>query len=662
MYIKLLFMKMLNVVLTLLLAALFFHPASAQFEKDNSESPYFLVKGKDKHVSMPLISSTARINISGVIANVEVEQVYTNKGKKPIEAEYVFPGSSRSAVYGMTMWVGERKIEAKIKEKQAARELYNKAKSEGKTASLLQQHRPNVFQMNVANILPGDKIRVILRYNEILVPEEGVYEFVYPTVVGPRYADSAGVEKDPWVVNPFANPHVAKELGVSANTKFDLSMNLLSSIPIKEANSPTHPVKIQFTGKNQATVQLNGVKDAGRDFIFRYRLAGNAIETGLSVYDAGDEKFFMLMVQPPQRILPDQIPPREYIFILDVSGSMNGFPIELSKKLMRNLFANLRPGDKFNVLLFAGSSSVFAPSSVPATEENLDDAQNFIDKENGNGSTELLPALKEALSLPEAEGFSRSLVIVTDGYVTVETEAFDLVRENLGKANFFAFGIGESVNRHIIEGLAHCGNGEPLVVTGQQDAEEKAEKFRKYIQTPVLSNIKYSFNGIQVSEAEPEKTGDLFAEKPLVLIGKYTGEANGTLTIEGLTGKGIFKQNFPMNAVSQNANAPLRHLWARHKIMRLSDYANLAETEERKKEIVALGLKYNLLTKYTSFVGVDETVRVDEKDLVSNSVSNSAASPGAVPEPHEWAIIIVSVLVMLYFILPLIRIRFSKNG
>jgi Ca-activated chloride channel family protein len=202
------------------------------------------------------------------------------------------------------------------------------------------------------------------------------------------------------------------------------------------------------------------------------------------------ENFFLMMLQPPKRIITKEIPYREYIFIVDVSGSMNGFPLDISKELLRNLIGNLQEVDRFNVLLFASGSSLMSEKSLPATEQNIKKAIRLIERERGGGGTELLPALKRALALPRGEGYSRSVVIVTDGYVHVEKEAFDLIRNNLGKANMFPFGIGSSVNRFLIEGMARAGMGESFVITRPDDAKKTATKFRKYIASPVLTQIK----------------------------------------------------------------------------------------------------------------------------------------------------------------------------
>jgi Ca-activated chloride channel family protein len=541
----------------------------------------------------------------------------------------------------MKMVIGERVIIAEIKEKQKAKKEYEQAKKEGKTASLLQQHRPNVFQMSVANILPGDTIVVEMSYTEILVPEEGTYEFVYPAVVGPRYTDSTGIEKDPWANNPYTEEKTVDKM--SHTHSFDINVNLQCGMPVSQIKSISHEAIIDFTNKNEATIGLKNsdMYEGDRDFILQFRLAGNKIESGLLLYEGKEENFFLMMVQPPSRIIPEDIPPREYIFIIDVSGSMRGFPIDITKVLMRNLISNLKPSDKFNVLLFASSSAVLSSNSLLANEENINKAISFIDNESGRGGTELLSGLQRALDLPTDENFSKSVVIVTDGFVTVEKEAFDLIKNNLGKANFFSFGIGSNVNRYIIEGMARAGYGEPLIITNTNEANEKAEKFRKYIQSPILTGIDVEINGFEAFDMQPTTYPDMFAEKPLIVFGKWKGKPHGEISIKGKDGTNSFLSKIKIsNYHPDDSNDALRYLWARHKIMVLSDYNRLlSEDSELVEEITRLGLKYNLLTDYTSFVAIDQEIRI--KDV---------ANSGSVPEPHEWLFIII-ILGFLSFLL-----------
>jgi Ca-activated chloride channel family protein len=594
----------------------FMAAASAQTQQvtgeagDKTLSPYFLVQGGEGDVEgLPLKSTSARANIAGVIADVLVTQVYQNTGKTPIEAIYVFPASTRAAVNGMKMTIGERVIEAKIKKRDEARQDYERARNDGRNASLLEQQRPNVFQMNVANIMPGDEIKVELTYTELLVPTDKVYEFMYPTVVGPRYSnkkEGSAPESEKWVKNPYTRQ------GTAPAYAFDMKVNLAAGMPIGEISCATHKVDTAFSGPATASVTLDGSEKSGgnRDFILRYRLSGSAVQSGLLLYEGEKENFFLLMMQPPARVTSAQIPGREYIFIVDVSGSMHGFPLEISKELLRNLIGALRPTDVFNVLLFAGSSSLMSPESLPATPQNIANAIQTIDRQQGGGGTELLPAMQRALSLKKPEHFSRTVVIATDGYVSVEPEAFDLIGKNLGRANMFAFGIGTAVNRHLIEGMAHVGMGEPFVITRPDQARAKAEEFKKMIQSPVLTEVKVAFSGLDTYDVQPASIPDVLAERPVVVFGKYRGSPSGEIVLTGVTGDGRHHERIKVAGMSPSKeNAALRYLWARHRIQVLSDYNNLAATDARVKEVTDLGLNYNLLTAYTSFVAVDSEIR-----------------------------------------------------
>ena len=350
---------------------------------------------------------------------------------------------------------------------------------------------------------------------------------------------------------------------------------------------------------------------SNRDFILRYRLAGSRVQTGLLLFEGKDEKFFMFMVQPPKRVRPEQIPPREYIFVVDVSGSMNGFPLELSKSLLRDLIGSLRPVDRFNVVLFAGGSSLLSEHSLPATPENIRRGVHLIEQQRGGGGTELLPALRRAFSLPKTEGASRTIVIATDGYVSVEERAFDLIREHLGDANVFPFGIGTSVNRLLIEGMARVGMGEPFVITKRAEAGPKAQAFRKLLESPVLTGISVAFDRFEVYDVEPPSIPDLFGDRPVVVFGKWSGEPRGKIRIRGTGGEGPFETSLDVERFKPlERNGALQYLWARHRIALLSDYNHLRPNDKRVQEVTRLGLTYNLLTAYTSFVGIDTQVRL----------------------------------------------------
>lgn len=657
-----------------LLAALLLLSLPAKYGKaetnlpERTESPYFFVQGDDPEVDrLPLKSTHVDVRVVGVIADVTVTQQYKNEGTRALEARYVFPGSTRAAVYAMTVRLAERVLTAQIREKQKARAEYDAAKREGKTAALLEQHRPNVFEMNVANILPGEEVNVELRYTELLVPTDGQYQFVFPTVVGPRYNGSPATgsgTNEKWISTPYLRQ------GQLSNARFDLTVDLVTPIHVQTVSSPSHEIELKSVSATETRIGLamTSKNENNRDFVLDYRLAGERIESGIllsrATPESGRENFFLAMVEPPRAVATGQIVPREYIFIVDISGSMHGFPLETAKTLLADLVGNLRSSDSFNVMLFAGSSRMLAPQSVPATRANINQAIRILREQVGGGSTEIVPALIKALSLPRDPDRARTFVVVTDGYVSVESRIFELIRRNLANANLFAFGIGSSVNRHLMEGMARAGQGEPFIVLDPSKAADHAERFRRMIDAPVLTHLKARFEGLDVYDVEPLAVPDVFAQRPVVLFGKWRGAATGRLVLEGRAADGPFRATLDVDSrrVSEQ-NGALRYLWARHRIATLTDQEALDGAGSERAAILDLGLRYNLLTQYTSFIAVDRLVRnvapaaaasVDQPSPLPQGVSNLAvgAAVPSTPEPAVWWLLMVAGIAILFGLRP----------
>jgi len=588
--------------------------ARADASPTRSLSPYFVVDGEASGVEgFALESTRVHANVSGVIADVVVEQTYRNRGRLPIHARYVFPASTRAAVHGMSMRVGTRRVVAQIRERQQAAREFEVARAAGRTASLLEQQRPNVFSMAIANILPTDVVVVELHYNELLVPTDGVYQFVYPTVVGPRYSRGGGGEGEAGgATGPAAGSVPYLREGASPDTTFEIDVTIGSGTPLGDVRSSSHRVDVDRTGANAARVALTaGEGFAGnRDFILDYTLAGERIASGLLLYETPAENHFLLMVQPPARVRAEDIPAREYIFVFDVSGSMGGFPLDTGKALIRDLISHLRPTDTFDLILFSGDQRTMSPSSVPATPANVRRAIAIIDDERGGGGTELDAALQEAEAIPRTPNVSRSVVLLTDGFIAEEREAFTRVSRNVNRTNVFAFGIGSSVNRHLIEGVARAGQGEPFIVTKPDEAAAVAARFRRYIESPVLTDVDVSFPGFDAYEVEPARQADLFAERPIVVVGKWRGARRGTIVVTGRTPSGRFESRADVSTTSSRPeNSALPLLWARSKIARLADVGIDGDDARAAEEVTALGLRYSLLTRYTSFIAVVEEIR-----------------------------------------------------
>lgn len=640
-------------ILLALLSLLLAHPVRAASDSEDQAplSPYFFVAGEDSAVErLPLKRSSAKVKLNGFLASVELTQIYRNQGTQPIHASYIFPGSTRAAVNGMSMTIGERRIVAKIKEKQEAKETFEQAKSAGKSASLLSQKRPNVFSMEVANILPGDEVEVVLTYSEILDAEDGVYQFVLPGVVGPRYGGDAphASQEVQWIENPYLAE------GTPDPVSYGIELELSSPLPVSSLESSTHELLAKWQDEKSVTLSLKDPTDAGnRDFILHYRLQDEQILTGMTRFEADNENYFLFVSEPPKQVLPEQIPAREYLFVVDVSGSMSGFPLDTSKELMRRLLGSLKSTDRFNILFFAGGSSVLSPQPLTATADNINRAIRMMESQQGGGGTELYPALQRALAMNRDENISRSIVLVTDGYISAEERVFRLVDSQLHQSNLFAFGIGSSVNRFLIESIAKVGRADAFIVTDSRDAAEKSAQFIRYISAPALTNIQLRANGIELYDLEPAQVPDMLAQRPVMIIGKYrNAEQNASLTLTGVGGQEQ-QWSFQLNEATAGDDT-LPQLWARKRLERL--YIVPDENEEALREqITELGLNYSLLTRHTSFVAVDETPRnttggakdVKQPLPLPKGVSNQAVGR-PMPEPELlWTGLLVLLMLLL---------------
>lgn len=640
--------------------------AEEETKEDKTFSPYFYVETEETGVDcLPLKSTDVNTTIEGIIADTYVVQTYANQGTKPINASYIFPASTKVTVHGMKMQIGNQTVTAVIKEKEEAKQEFEEAKSEGKSASMLSEERANVFTMDVANIMPGDEVRIELHYTELITPTDGTYQFVYPTVAGPRYVgpvlDDTG-NREEWTSTPYLPE------GTAPSDQYHINVTVSAGVPIASLSSSSHDVKIDWEENTTARVSLADPADyaGNRDFILDYKLTGEQIRTGLIMSQGEKENYFMLMIQPPERYEVEEIPPREYIFVLDVSGSMSGFPLDTAKKLINNLVSGLRETDTFNLILFSGDSLQMADNSVPATKENVQKALRLINGQKGAGGTELASALEDALQIPAEEDTSRNIVIITDGYIYGESEVFDMVRDNMEQADFFSFGIGSAVNRYLIEGIASIGQGEPFIVTDETEAPAVADRFRTYIQSPVLTDIRVVFEGMDTYDFEPAVLPTLYAQKPIVLLGKWRGEAAGTIHVSGRTGEGKYTENIDVAKAINGQNDAVGYLWGRKRVERLTDYGRSGDDPKVKEEVTQIGLDHHMITPYTSFIAVLDVVRnpegdgtdVDQPLPLPLEVSNLAVGYRIGSEPED--VMFIGMLVVLLLLSALVKRRMRR--
>lgn len=573
----------------------------------------------------PLKHTEVKAEISGQLARTTVTQEFQNPFNDKIEAVYVFPLPVNAAVDDMTMIVGDRTVKGKIKRREEARAIYEAAREAGQVASLLDQERPNIFTQSVANIAPGATVKVTISYVENLKYEDGTYEFVFPMVVGPRYIPGQPIAQPNPNTAPDTSqvpdasritPPVTPE-GTRAGHDISIEVNLDAGVPIDSLQSKSHEVEEQRVNAHAAVIRLKNQKTIpNKDFILRFDVAGKKIADAVMTHRGQAGGFFTLMLQPPERVTAADVAPKEIVFVLDTSGSMNGFPIEKAKEAMKLAIDGMNPQDTFNLITFAGDTHVLFPQPLPATRENLSRAQDFLASRQGGGGTEMMRAIRIALAPSDSQDHIRIVCFMTDGYVGNDMEIVGEIQKH-PNARVFAFGIGGSVNRFLLDKMADEGRGEVEYVGLNDDGSAAAKRFHERIRNPLLTDIRIDWAGLPVADVYPQRLPDLFSAKPLVLTGRYTYGTRGMVRLTGKVGGQNFAREIPVEfPESQPEHDVLAKLWARTRIDDLmkQDYSGVQNgnvKEEVKEAITQLGLEYRLMTQFTSFVAVEEMTVTD---------------------------------------------------
>ncbi|MCX6628137.1 MAG: VIT and VWA domain-containing protein [Candidatus Solibacter sp.] len=552
----------------------------------------------------PLRHTDVQVRIAGPLARVTVTQEFYNPFAEKIEAVYTFPLPPDSAVDDMTMHVGERTIRGLIKPRDEARKIYEEARRTGRIASLLDQERPNIFTQAVANIVPGATVKIQISYVETVPYEAGAYAFNFPMVVAPRYMPRRGVP-DAARIAPPVTPE-----GTRAGHDISVDVRIDAGVPIEAIESRTHDVAVERPNPRQAVVKLRDkAVIPNKDFILKYGVAGRRVEDAVLTHTG----YFTLLLQPPDRVQPEEIAPKELVFVLDTSGSMSGFPVEKAKEAMGLALDGLNPRDTFNLITFAGDTHILFPKPVPATPENRRQAREFLNSRSGSGGTEMMKAIRAALSPSDAPERTRVVCFMTDGEVGNDLEIIAEVQRH-PNARVFAFGIGSSVNHFLLDGMARYGRGEVEYVGLQDDGSAAARRFHERVHSPLLTDIAIDWGGLAVTGVYPARIPDLFAAKPLVVSGRYTSPGAGVIRLRGKMAGRDFTREIRVNLpASQPENAMLATLWARRRVEDLmsQDFGGLqrgAMRDDLKQQITKLGIDYRLMTPFTSFVAVEEKV------------------------------------------------------
>ena len=589
---------------------------------DATEGQLRYVDKDGRELVLPLKHTKVDAEVSGTLAGVWVTQQFGNPLDHPIEAVYVFPLPNMAAVDDMEMVIGKRVIRGVMKEREEARRTYEEAKAAGKTASLLEQDRPNIFTQSVANILPGDDIRIRIHYVEAVKYESGQYEFVFPMVVGPRYIPGTptGAQAGGWAADTNRVPDASRitppvlKPGERSGHDIEVNLALHAGMPLQDPTSPSHEIVVTRNPGDEVLITLKPFDTIpNKDLTVRYRSVGQDLEVAALTHAGPLGSYFALLFQPESAPKDEVIVARELVFVLDTSGSMSGDPIAESKEAVKKAIKTMRPDDTFNVFEFSNSARGFAPAPVAVTAANMKDALQFVDQLEGEGGTEMLTGISAALDYPLDPKRIRIVNLMTDGFIGNEDEVLKAVEGKLRTSRLFSFGIGSSVNRFLLDKLAQVGRGQVTYVRQDESPDLAVERFFRSIATPLLVDIDVSVQGpIQLTEMYPMPVRDLFSGEPLVVNGRFEGVGPATILVTGRRGNVAFRKEIPLTFPrDQPANAVLATLWARQKIEYLMSKMTGGEDPDIKAKVLEVAQKYRVMSKYTSFVAVEEKVRTD---------------------------------------------------
>ncbi|MGC9525956.1 MAG: VIT domain-containing protein [Limnospira sp.] len=593
---------------------------SRQMNPDSTDRPagLYVQSEAETQLAFPLKRTTVNAKVSGNVSRVAVTQTFENPFDEPLEAIYIFPLPDEAAVDEMEIKIGDRIIKADIKKREEAREIYERAREQGQTAGLLEQERANIFTQSLANIRPGETIEVTIRYIDRLQFDGGDYEFVFPTVVGPRYIPGTPLNGQPGTdrvpdasrINP---PVLPPE--IPSDHQIEIAVEIEAGVPIRDLRSPSHDIVTENRGDAVRVTLAEGDRVPNKDLILRYRISGeNTQATVLSQADSRGGHFAVYLI--PALDYPERaIVPKDVVFLMDTSGSQQGEPLVKSKELMRRFVRGLHADDTFTIIDFSDTATRLSASPLNNTEANRKRAIAYIDTLEANGGTQLLNGIQAVTDFPPPPpGRLRSIVLVTDGYIGNETEVLAAVQGNLKPGNrLYSFGVGSSVNRFLLDRLAEVGRGTVRVVRQDEPIEAATEEFLSEINNPILTNIEVSWEGDGTPvELYPKMAPDLFSGQPLVLYGRKSDRRGGRIKIVGIAAGGDrYEKIIPVNFISDAGNPAIASLWGRAKIKDLMNQMFAVETTSGVETVTETALDYRLLSQYTAFVAVSEEVRVD---------------------------------------------------
>jgi len=619
-------------------------PAVAAPRPEDATSGSLLMRRavSEPWTAAPVLSTDVRFKVSGVVARAKVTQRFRNGTDEFVEGVYAFPLPENAAVDHLRMRVGERVVEGQIREREQARAEYEQAAADGRRASLVEQQRPNVFTTSVANLGPGEEVSVEIEFQQTLRFDEGEVRLRFPLVVGPRYIPGSPVvgaeDGGGWSPDTDRVPdasHVTPPVRLASETRHNpvrIKVELDAGFPVRRLVSRYHAVLTEAWGEGKYRVRLRDpLSPADRDFELAWTPQEGAMPRSALFEETRDgARYVLLTLFPPAGAAVEASRlPRETVFVVDTSGSMEGASIQQARRALLLALERLRPGDRFNVIRFADATEPLFPAPQKAEGKAVALAKDWVAALRANGGTEMRPALEAALEGSDDPRLVRQVVFLTDGSVGNEDELFGVIRQRLGDTRLFTVGIGSAPNGHFMARAAEFGHGSFTYVGDVREVEEKMGQLFRRLESPVLTGVDVRWPAGAAVEAWPQRVPDLYAGEPVVVAARLSGPVDGPVVVSGRRGGEEWQKALPVDGGRHGEG--LGVLWARRKVEALLDSTHEPGVDAGavKAQVVALGLEHHLVTKHTSLVAVDVTpVRPAEAGMQKQLVPTNM--------PHGW--------------------------
>jgi Ca-activated chloride channel homolog len=562
-------------------------------------------------VAAPVQGTAVEVRVTGIIARARITQIFTNPTREWLEGIYIFPLPEGAAVDTLRMTVGDRVIEGVVQEKAAARQTYEAAKQQGTKAALIEEQRAGVFTTSLANIGPGETVEVAIELQQIVSYRQGRFNLTFPMLLAPQYVPPDQSQS----VSGMCQPPV-RAAGTPPVNPFAIHVDLAPGFPLGPIESPTHKIAVARgkgkDGRERYAVDLaGGTAFADGDFVLEWKPAvGREPRAVYFSEEIDGEQYSLLMVMPPDD--PDAFAarlPRETVFIIDTSGSMEGTSLDQARRALGLGLQRLQPGDWFNVIQFNSTASALFPANVPADAGHLAQAQSYVAGLQSTGGTEMLPALQIALGQGAPRpGLVPQVIFVTDGQVGNDAELLDFIGKTLGERRLFTVAIGSAPNAAFLRRAAEMGRGSFTAITSIEQVESGMGALLAQLESPMLRQIDIRWADPS-TEAWPARVPDLYLGEPLVVTSRQ--DASGPVAVSGLRNGRDWADELPAAATIKGAG--IDKLWARKKIDSLldslaagiSDTADAAKADDVRRQVTELGLHHHLITPYTSLVSVD---------------------------------------------------------